>query len=153
MDYIQLKGKVFQKKDGTPAFNFKEVNGDKLVEFTVRESHKKFDGTFETNYYNCNAWKEMCDCVAANLQPGDGVIITASGKDSEYNGKIRTKYRVWRIWKDITPVKAEDQVKYPKSEQQAFNGSAIEQGVQQMQQAFAQVKQPQATGDEVEIPW
>ena len=68
-----------------------------LTKFTIADSRKKKDGSFETTCFDCSAWRE--EAKAANfLRKGDIVFVEAtySTRDVEKDGK-KTRYHGFNI--------------------------------------------------------
>jgi len=74
----------------TKEIELKETgNGQYVTSFTlaVENSFKKADGTKDTNFINCVAWRKTAEALANYVKKGDGVIVTGQTQVRNYENK------------------------------------------------------------------
>lgn len=118
MNKVELTGNLTKDVDYQ-----KTASGISVCRFTlaVNRKYKKEDGTTETDFINCVAWRNTADFITKYAHKGNKVGVTGSIQTRSYDAQDGTKKYVTEVVADevelYTP-KSENENK-PKTEAQA----------------------------------
>ena len=118
MNKVELTGNLTKDVDYQ-----KTASGISVSRFTlaVNRKYKKEDGTTETDFINCVAWRNTADFITKYAHKGNKVGVTGSIQTRTYDAQDGTKRYVTEVVADevelYTP-KSENENK-PKTEAQA----------------------------------
>lgn len=118
MNKVELTGNLTKDVDYQ-----KTASGISVSRFTlaVNRKYKKEDGTTETDFINCVAWRNTADFITKYAHKGNKVGVTGSIQTRTYDAQDGTKRYVTEVVVDeaelYTP-KSENENK-PKTEAQA----------------------------------
>lgn len=118
MNKVELTGNLTKDVDYQ-----KTASGISVSRFTlaVNRKYKKEDGTTETDFINCVAWRNTADFITKYTHKGNKVGVTGSIQTRTYDAQDGTKRYVTEVVADevelYTP-KSENENK-PKTEAQA----------------------------------
>ena len=118
MNKVELTGNLTKDVDYQ-----KTASGISVCRFTlaVNRKYKKEDGTTETDFINCVAWRNTADFITKYAHKGNKVGVTGSIQTRSYDAQDGTKRYVTEVIAEEVEIytpKSENENK-PKTEAQA----------------------------------